>query len=108
MYTQRCDGSGYSGGSGADRGYPIIPIHGCIQLVHFAPRLFKSSPPGALVLGASRCLRTPLEEELVMDILSSLRLVNIGQLELHEDHEPSRLTATCAAIQDEGVLRHPL
>jgi L-serine kinase (ATP) / ParB family transcriptional regulator, heme-responsive regulator len=43
-----------------------------------------------------------------MDILSSLRLVNIGQLELHEDHEPSRLTATCAAIQDEGVLRHPL
>lgn len=43
-----------------------------------------------------------------MDILSSLRLAELERLDLHERHETARLSRTCEAIREEGVLRHPL
>lgn len=42
------------------------------------------------------------------DVLSSLRLVDINQLDLHEEHEPSRLNRTSEAIKKDGFLRHPV
>ncbi|AMA71824.1 MULTISPECIES: ParB N-terminal domain-containing protein [Aneurinibacillus] len=41
------------------------------------------------------------------DILSSLRLIDIKKICLHEEHEHTRLAQTCAAISTDGVLRHP-
>ncbi|MFC4075643.1 ParB N-terminal domain-containing protein [Salinithrix halophila] len=42
-----------------------------------------------------------------MDILSSLQMVPINRLHLHEGHEPHRLEETARAIEAEGVLCHP-
>ncbi|RAP26376.1 transcriptional regulator [Brevibacillus laterosporus] len=41
-----------------------------------------------------------------MDVLASLRVVDIDQICFHEAHEEARLLHTCQLIQDEGVLRH--
>ncbi|SEN05473.1 ParB N-terminal domain-containing protein [Lihuaxuella thermophila] len=43
-----------------------------------------------------------------MDVLTSLRRIPVGDLFLHEAHEPARLKKTCEAIQREGMLRHPI
>lgn len=42
-----------------------------------------------------------------MNILSSLQIINIDAICLHEDHEPQRLDKTCKAIQQSGELCHP-
>lgn len=44
---------------------------------------------------------------MVMNVLSSLQVIEADQICLHEAHEPTRLQDTCSALCQEGVLRHP-
>jgi hypothetical protein len=44
----------------------------------------------------------------MIEVLNSLKLVDINQLCLHEEHEPMRLTITSEAIKGDGFLRHPV
>lgn len=41
-------------------------------------------------------------------VVSSLKLVPIDLLELHEDYEPSRLAKTISSIKKDQFLRHPI
>lgn len=42
-----------------------------------------------------------------MDVLSTLQLVDVDKVCLHEEHEHVRLRKTCMRIASDGVLRHP-
>lgn len=44
----------------------------------------------------------------MVEVLTSLRRMDINQLYLHEEHEPSRLHRTSQLIQHDGFLRHPV
>jgi L-serine kinase (ATP) / ParB family transcriptional regulator, heme-responsive regulator len=41
-------------------------------------------------------------------IISSLKLLPIDLIELHEDYEPSRLEKTLSSIENDQFLRHPI
>jgi len=43
----------------------------------------------------------------MIDVLSSLELIESDNICLHEEHELTRLEQTCTAIAGDGVLRHP-
>lgn len=42
-----------------------------------------------------------------MNVLSSLQVIETERICLHEEHESTRLSETCAALCEDGVLRHP-
>ncbi|CAM5797886.1 ParB N-terminal domain-containing protein [Brevibacillus borstelensis] len=42
------------------------------------------------------------------EVLLSLQLIELDQMSLHEEHEPSRLERVSQSMREDGFLRHPI